>query len=144
MERPIDAEEREETLALARWFTSRYRTAEARLAYVRHAYARWARALSHFTSAVEDAVATRSPKAYDSVSDMATLPPYAAVWIEQWRAAGPALAAQRHHELSTATFAEALAATTDLLDAAPPCSPRDPRWHTSGLIELQRLLHTDR
>jgi hypothetical protein len=38
---PISAEERQETLDLVRWFTTRYPTCEARLAYVRRAYARW-------------------------------------------------------------------------------------------------------
>ncbi|MBI2185662.1 MAG: hypothetical protein HYU37_00905 [Acidobacteria bacterium] len=42
--RPIAAEEREDVLALVRWFTRRYPTAAARLAYVRQAYARWQRA----------------------------------------------------------------------------------------------------
>jgi hypothetical protein len=40
---PISATEREETVELIRWFTTRYPTAEARLAYVRQAYARWQR-----------------------------------------------------------------------------------------------------
>ena len=75
---------------------------------------------------------------------MTTLPPYATVWMQQWRAAGPALAAHRRRELGALTDAEALAAAHDLLAAAPPCSPRDPRWHTSALIELQRLLHRAR
>lgn len=44
LQRPIDSEERDETLALVRWFTSRYPTPEARLAYLRQAYARWTRA----------------------------------------------------------------------------------------------------
>ena len=39
--RPIPAEERDEVLALVRWFTTRYSSPEARLAYVRAAYARW-------------------------------------------------------------------------------------------------------
>ena len=41
LERTIGAAEREEVLALVRWFTRRYPTCDARLAYVRHAYARW-------------------------------------------------------------------------------------------------------
>ena len=41
LDRPIGAEEREEVLALVRWFTHRYPTPDARLAYVRDAYARW-------------------------------------------------------------------------------------------------------
>lgn len=39
--RPIGDTEREDVLSLVRWFTHRYRTAEARLAYVRRAYGRW-------------------------------------------------------------------------------------------------------
>jgi hypothetical protein len=42
LERDIPPAERDEVLALVRWFTSRYPTAEQRLAYVRQAYARWA------------------------------------------------------------------------------------------------------
>jgi hypothetical protein len=41
---PITPEEREEVLALVRWFMTRYPTPAARLSYVRRAYARWARA----------------------------------------------------------------------------------------------------
>jgi hypothetical protein len=41
LEDPIPPDEREEVVALRRWFTTRYPTAEARLAYVRQAYARW-------------------------------------------------------------------------------------------------------
>jgi hypothetical protein len=38
---PISAEEREEILALVRWFRRRYPTPIERLAYVRKAYDRW-------------------------------------------------------------------------------------------------------
>jgi hypothetical protein len=41
LERDIPPAERDEVLALVRWFTSRYPTGEQRLAYVRQAYARW-------------------------------------------------------------------------------------------------------
>jgi hypothetical protein len=41
LEAPLSDAEREEILALARWFTRRYPTGAARLAYVRRAYARW-------------------------------------------------------------------------------------------------------
>ena len=41
LEREISDVEREDVLALVRWFTTRYPTAEERLAYVRQAYARW-------------------------------------------------------------------------------------------------------
>lgn len=40
---PVTQAEREETLALVRWFTRRYQTPAARLAYARRVYARWAR-----------------------------------------------------------------------------------------------------
>ena len=39
--RSISAEERDDVLALVRWFTTRYPSPESRLAYVRAAYARW-------------------------------------------------------------------------------------------------------
>lgn len=45
--RPIGEAEREDVLSLFRWFTRRYRSAEARLAYVRHAYRRWQRTPNH-------------------------------------------------------------------------------------------------
>jgi hypothetical protein len=38
---PIGDDEREQILALIRWFTARYPTPAARLAYVRRAYQRW-------------------------------------------------------------------------------------------------------
>ena len=41
LEAPLSDAEREEILALKRWFTRRYPTGAARLAYVRRAYARW-------------------------------------------------------------------------------------------------------
>lgn len=40
-ETPISLAEREEVLALVRWFTRRYPTPAERLAYVRRAYQRW-------------------------------------------------------------------------------------------------------
>jgi hypothetical protein len=39
--RPIADDEREDVLALMRWFTRRYASGEARLAYVRQVYRRW-------------------------------------------------------------------------------------------------------
>lgn len=42
LEQPISAREREDVLALVRWFTRRYATPASRLAYARRAYARWA------------------------------------------------------------------------------------------------------
>jgi hypothetical protein len=41
VEGPITDAEREHTLALVRWFTTRYPSPEQRLAYVRRAYERW-------------------------------------------------------------------------------------------------------
>jgi hypothetical protein len=41
LDRPIGREERDEILALVRWFRRRYPTPLARLAYVRQAYRRW-------------------------------------------------------------------------------------------------------
>ena len=45
LEAPITDAERDEVLALARWFRRRYPTPIERLAYVRRAYARWQRTL---------------------------------------------------------------------------------------------------
>ena len=42
LEHPLMLDEREEVLALVRWFTRRYPTGADRLAYVRRAYQRWA------------------------------------------------------------------------------------------------------
>jgi hypothetical protein len=41
LESPIPADEREEILAVVRWFTTRYATPEDRLSYVRRAFTRW-------------------------------------------------------------------------------------------------------
>jgi len=38
---PVSASEREEVLALVRWFRRRFSTGGERLAYVRRAYRRW-------------------------------------------------------------------------------------------------------
>ena len=38
---PIPTDEREQVIALVRWFTTRYPSPEARLSYVRRAYRRW-------------------------------------------------------------------------------------------------------
>jgi hypothetical protein len=43
LDAPISDAEREDVLALVRWFRHRYRTPIERLAYVRRAYARWQR-----------------------------------------------------------------------------------------------------
>jgi hypothetical protein len=41
LEAPVSDDEREQALALIRWFTRRYASPLERLAYVRRAYARW-------------------------------------------------------------------------------------------------------
>jgi hypothetical protein len=43
LQNPIDDDERNEVLALVRWFIRRYPTGAERLAYVRRAYERWKR-----------------------------------------------------------------------------------------------------
>lgn len=45
LDAPITQAERDEVLALVRWFQRRYPTPAERLAYVRRAYARWRRTL---------------------------------------------------------------------------------------------------
>ena len=41
--RPLTDQERDDALALSRWFCGRYKTPIERLAYVRQAYKRWQR-----------------------------------------------------------------------------------------------------
>lgn len=45
LDSPITDAERDDVLALIRWFRRRYPTPAERLAYVRRAYARWQRTL---------------------------------------------------------------------------------------------------
>ena len=45
LDAPVTDAERDELLALVRWFRRRYPTPLERLAYVRRAYARWQRTL---------------------------------------------------------------------------------------------------
>jgi hypothetical protein len=57
--------------------------------------------------------------------------------VDQWRRAGPALAAQRREELRRLTAAEALdaaAAILEFLAVLPPAVERE-----CGLVEQQRL-----
>jgi len=62
-------------------------------------------------------------------------------WIEQWRSAGPELAAVRRRELALLTDEQARVAALELL-AIAAALPIDPlRLTTSGLIEQQALLH---
>jgi len=49
LDAPITDVERDEVLALVRWFTHRYPTPAERLAYVRRAYARWRRTIERGT-----------------------------------------------------------------------------------------------
>ena len=45
LDAPVTDAERDDVLALVRWFERRYPTPAERLAYVRRAYARWQRTL---------------------------------------------------------------------------------------------------
>ena len=60
----------------------------------------------------------------------------AATVIEQWRAAGPALADARRRELREMTDAQALVAAEQLLDLLRHLPPKRTG---SGLVEQQRL-----
>jgi len=62
-------------------------------------------------------------------------------WVEQWRAAIPALAEQRRQELRSLTPERALAAADALLSLVPPGEIGLERRTQSGLVEQQRLLH---
>jgi hypothetical protein len=65
-------------------------------------------------------------------------------WIEQWRAAGPALAALRRRELREMSDEQALAAAESLL-ALAAVLPLDPKpSERSGLVAQQALLHRRR
>jgi hypothetical protein len=73
-----------------------------------------------------------------------TRPPHATAWLEQWRAAAPALAAERRRELGGLTAGRALEAADALLSLAPPVDRDHLRWRTSGLVEFQRLIQLAR
>lgn len=62
-------------------------------------------------------------------------------WLEQWKAAGPALEANRSRELRQMSAGQALAAADVLLALgfSTPLSPS--RCQHSGLVEQQALLH---
>jgi hypothetical protein len=49
LDMPITETEREEVLALVRWFVRRYPSPVERLAYVRRAYTRWRRTIGRHT-----------------------------------------------------------------------------------------------
>jgi hypothetical protein len=62
-------------------------------------------------------------------------------WLEQWKAAGPALAEQRRNDLRKLTGDNALAASEALL-SLPITAPLSPSRRThSGLVEQQALLN---
>ena len=62
-------------------------------------------------------------------------------WMEQWRGAALALQEQRRRELRLLTDERALAASEALLALASPQRLSSERRNSSGLVELQRLLH---
>lgn len=68
----------------------------------------------------------------------------AASWLQQWRAAGPALEEVRKQELRDLTAEEALAATDELLSMAIPAPLSSERLLSSGLVLQQAVLHRRR
>jgi ABC-type protease/lipase transport system fused ATPase/permease subunit len=68
-------------------------------------------------------------------------PPFARAWMEQWRAAGEALAAQRTAELRALTDEQAQAATLALLDLGATLPLAAEREMSSGLVVQQAILH---
>lgn len=62
-------------------------------------------------------------------------------WARQWARAGPALAGVRARELRALTDDEALAITEQLLAFVDPKDIPTARLVSSGLVELQRVLH---
>jgi hypothetical protein len=93
---------------------------------------------------IASGIAVPSVERYHGKTMPMTRPPHAAAWLEQWRAAGPALAAERRRELQALTPARALAAAEALLSLAGPVERDHPRWHTTGLVEFQRLMQLAR
>ncbi len=65
----------------------------------------------------------------------------ALAWMEQWRAAGPALEEVRKRELGDLTDEQALAATEELLSMASSLPLPPERVGSSGLVAQQALLH---
>jgi peptidyl-tRNA hydrolase len=65
-------------------------------------------------------------------------------WMAQWQRAGEALVLVRATELAALSAAEALAASDTLLAIGANSSPSGDRLTWSGLIELQRHLHSRR
>jgi hypothetical protein len=73
-----------------------------------------------------------------------SLPEFAKEWMEQWRAAGPALEEVRARELRELTDEEARAATVDLLDLGIRVPLPRERWQSSGLVIQQELFRRHR
>jgi hypothetical protein len=65
-------------------------------------------------------------------------------WMAQWRAAAVALADQRARELAEMTDAAALVAAEAVLSLAAIASLHVDRLESSGLVELEALLHRHR
>ena len=64
-------------------------------------------------------------------------------YVRQWQETGRLLSALRREERAALTDEEALAAAHDLLEALDVVGFGEPR-PSSGLIEMQRLLHRGR
>jgi len=62
-------------------------------------------------------------------------------WLAQWRRAATALEDQERRELESLTDEDALKASDALLALSSTASLEPGRTETSGLIELQSLLH---
>ena len=65
----------------------------------------------------------------------------AVTWMEQWRAAGPALEEVRERELRDLTDDQALEAAEELLSMASSMPLPPERLDTSGLVAQQALFH---
>src|SRR5688500_2388746 len=72
------------------------------------------------------------------------LPSFARAWMAQWRAAGPALAEQKRHELRALTDDQARAATDALLELGASLPLHSSRESSSGLVTQQAVLHSRR
>jgi hypothetical protein len=66
-------------------------------------------------------------------------PPWARQWAEQWKSAGPALAAERRRRLAGLTTEAAAAAVKAVLDLSATVSPSPGRRATSGFVQQQAL-----
>jgi hypothetical protein len=68
---------------------------------------------------------------------MASQPPFAHQWLEQWKSAATELAIVHQKELRSLSDADALLASDALLSLPGTVSAE--RWASSGLTEQQRL-----